>query len=209
VGSSRAHDGDAAGPGDLARASEPVRLEDVDRLLRDSADLALAPTDDPASIRARRGDLTVVLAVLGYAREILSGDIALLHHCLTTMETAPRAAAVPVDLVRDLPRLLADPPDPDPATGPAPLARSPGDDELAQVVARADLLVSAHRHMAGTDLASPAAVGRTLGLLEAQLTTVAERQGAVTARLQEIRALVVRHYAARAGRGGTSLETPA
>jgi hypothetical protein len=211
VGSSGAHHSGAEGPGALARASHPIDLDDVDRLVRDSAEVVAAPSDDATTMRAWREDLTAVLTILAYAREILAGDITVLHHCLAATGGGGTPAGSD-DLIRDLPGLLATVPSPDVGSepgSPTVVVPPPGEDELAELVARGEILVSAHRHLAQTDLASPASVARALGLLEAQLTSVVERQGAVAARLQEIRVLVLRHHSKAAGRDGSSLDTPA
>ena len=54
--------------------------------------------------------------------------------------------------------------------------------------------MSAHQEMACTDLTAPEDVARVLGLLEAQLLAITERQDPVRIRLQEIRAAIVRQY---------------
>jgi hypothetical protein len=59
---------------------------------------------------------------------------------------------------------------------------------------RTDHLLAPHREMALLDLASPAARGRVLELIEEQLALLTERQAAVEARLQQIRSVVFRRY---------------
>ncbi len=55
-------------------------------------------------------------------------------------------------------------------------------------------MLAAHREMAGVNLSSPAAATRLQALLEDQLAILTERQAAVEARLQQIRALIIRRY---------------
>ena len=57
---------------------------------------------------------------------------------------------------------------------------------------RTDELLAAHREMAGVDLSSPFDVAGSLAVVEEQLTALTERQEAVEARLQQIRAAVIR-----------------
>ena len=59
---------------------------------------------------------------------------------------------------------------------------------------RTDHLLAAHREMARVDLASSAARIRVLELVEEQLAMLTERQAAVEARLQQIRAVIFRRY---------------
>ena len=59
---------------------------------------------------------------------------------------------------------------------------------------RTDQLLSAHQEMAVVDLSSPFDVAGSLAVIEEQLTALTERQEAVEARLQQIRAAVIRRY---------------
>ena len=54
--------------------------------------------------------------------------------------------------------------------------------------------MSAHQEMAQLDLSAPEQVVRLLGLLEEQLSAVAERHDAVEIRLQQIRSAIIRQY---------------
>ena len=60
--------------------------------------------------------------------------------------------------------------------------------------ARTDHLLAAHREMARVDLSSTAATTRVRLLVEEQLAILTERQAAVEARLQQIRAVIIRRY---------------
>ena len=216
--SSRTH-GDGRGPGALAHGGGPIDVEDIDRVLRDSAGLGADTPHASAVLREWRADLSVALAALVYAREILTADIALVHRCLAMPGTPSSPAEGLDDLIAHLPRVLTSPSSRTvssvgeiPARGPAESedpGRSIEDEDIAQVVARSDRLVAAHRVLASTDLSVPAELAYALGVLEAQLTTLAEHQGAVAARLQEIRAVVLRQYAERSGPDGSPLEAPA
>ena len=215
MGSSRTHDGDVARPGALAHGDGQIDVEDIDRVLRDSVGLCADTADDIAALREWREDLSVARATLAYARDILAADVALLHHCLTVRSARRSSSHNLDDLIVELPSLLtsATPFRSDGGvTGPEPAESDrPGHGvvDIAAIVARSDHLISAHRDMAGTDLSSADALAHTLGELETELTTLAERQGAVATRLQEMRAVVLRQYAERSGPDGSSLDTPA
>ncbi len=211
MASSRTDGTEAAGAGALAHGGAPIDMGAIDRVLEDSAGLGGSTPGHgvPHPVREWREDLAVALAALAYAREILAADIAILHRCLAVV-SGEVGSDVLDDLVSDLSGLLTTPP----GSGSHGELAQPEDagagvPDIAQVVARSDVLVTAHRDMARTDLASPAALSRTLLAVETQLTAVAERQGAVVARLQELRAVVIRQYAERSRHHGSSLDTPA
>jgi hypothetical protein len=167
-------------PGD----DEPVLLEDIDRILQESAGVADAHGATP--VRAWRDALRRDLEALIYARSVLADDVAILRHRLAT--DAPSSKEV----VDDLPDVLAgrswgegwSAPD-EPGSG---VDLDPG------VFARADVLVAVHAEMATLDLTSPEDVRRVLADLEGQLGSLVTRQEAVETRLEEIRATIVRQY---------------
>ena len=59
---------------------------------------------------------------------------------------------------------------------------------------RTDHLLAAHQEMARVNLSSAAAAARVRELVEDQLAILTERQAAVEARLQQIRAVIIRRY---------------
>jgi len=170
--------------GGSAGDDEPVLLEDIDRILQESAGVADAHGATP--VRAWRDALRRDLEALIYARSVLADDVAILRHRLAT--DAPSSKEV----VDDLPDVLAgrswgagwSEPD-EPGSG---VDLDPG------VFARADVLVAVHAEMATLDLTSPEDVRRVLADLEGQLGSLVTRQEAVETRLEEIRATIVRQY---------------
>jgi hypothetical protein len=170
--------------GEVPDEERPLELEDVDAALRESAGVAAA--SGAAPIRAWREDLIGILETLVYARGVLTDDMGILRHRLAT--DAPSSKEV----VDDLPGTLAarswgegwSAPD-DPSNG---AALDTG------VFARSDALLAAHAEMASVDLTSAEDARRVLGALEEQVAALTLRQHAVEARLQEIRAAIVRQY---------------
>jgi hypothetical protein len=158
-------------------------LIDIDRLLDGSADVDHL---DHEALRTWRGDLTLVMESLTYARAILVADVAILRHS---------SAAVIADgqsVVDDLPEVLESDPRGDQAPGSGD---EEGDVELGEdLFSRTDELLSAHQEMAAVDLSSPFDVAGSLAVIEEQLAALTERQDAVEARLQQIRAAVIRRY---------------
>ncbi len=162
----------------------PILLVDIDRLLEGSADVEHL---DHEALRTWRSDLTLVLESLTYALDILAADVAILRHA--------SAAEVPdgQSVVDDLPEVLLDP-DPQGGRSSEP-GDEQGDPELSEdLFRRTDQLLSAHQEMAVVDLSSPFDVAGSLAVIEEQLTALAERQEAVEARLQQIRAAIIRRY---------------
>ena len=156
-----------------------LRLDDVDRLLLESA---RASRSGSAPVRAWRDDLAEALAVLGYAESVLTGDAALLRHCLTTgpldhkevldrMARALSGGASPMGTVVEMP-----------------------DDET--VFARAEALLAVHERMASADLTRREGMRRLLGDIESQLQEITARRLQLEARLDSIRAAVIREYRA-------------
>ena len=191
-------EGDAGTTGSLAGGPHPLLLDDVDRLVARACAVDHAPL---AALRALRDDLTVALAALTAAGDILAADVAVLRHCLAALhEQAGRRP----DLVEQLPALLAARP-----WGPgwaAPPRPGQPEDPSAELLVRCTPLMSVHERMAGTDLTSASDVARTLGLIEEQLVTLTDRRAAVEVRLAEVRRAVVRAWALGVSR---SLDTPA
>jgi hypothetical protein len=165
-----------------ARRDRPILLADIDQLLEESADVEHL---DHEALRSWRGDLTVVLESLTYARAILAGDVAILRRT-GGADTAGRAVEA------DLPRLLA--------SGPGVGQCSEPDEETADteigedLFSRTDGLLEAHQEMAEVDLSSAFDVAGSLAVVEQQLDALTERQEAVEARLQQIRAAIIRRY---------------
>jgi hypothetical protein len=177
-------DGGHHGGAESLDDDRPVHLDEIDRTLRESADVARA--DRAAPIRAWRDSLRRFLEVLIYARSVLSDDVGILRHRLAT--DAPSSK----EILDDLPAVLA--------------ARSWGEgwsgpDEPPDAAAldldvfpRADVLLAVHAEMASIDLTSSQDARRVLALLEEQVAALVTRQHAVEARLQEIRTVIVRQY---------------
>jgi hypothetical protein len=162
----------------------PILLEEVDAALNESAD-ATDARGSP-SIRDWRDRLTRVLETLTYARGVLTDDVSILRHRLATATPSSK------EMVDDLPGALT--------------ARSWGEGWSASdaasdaaeldpgIFVRSDELLAVHAEMASVDLTSVEDVKRVLGVLEEQVAALTTRQEAVEARLQEIRAAIVRQY---------------
>jgi hypothetical protein len=187
VPSAHVHDGDeSVRGGGLLTQERPIRLSDIDRVLEESAGIERAGDDAP--VRAWRDELSFVLEALAYAQTVLGADVGILRRCLTT------GAAEQQRLVQDLPRAMASLPWGDGWSAPPGMdAASPMTVE-GDVFTRSDLLMSAHQQMAYTDLSSRPDVTRVLRSVLVQLTNLAQRQDAVDARLQQVRAAIVRQY---------------
>ena len=156
----------------------PLLLSHVDYLLLESARAARTGSDAP--VRAWREELTEALAVLTYAETVLSGDAALLRHCLATGPFDHK------QVLDGLARAVAG----DDVPGAA-VASGLTDDAL---FARADRLLSVHEQMAFLDLNRRHGVARLLDDIESELGEVAARRFQVEARLANIRAAVIRDY---------------
>jgi hypothetical protein len=176
-------DDDAAGP---ALRDRPIDLVDIGLLLGASTHVERPG----APVRAWRDDLTLIREALDYARSILAADVAILARA-----GAPQPKERPA-VVDDLPNVLAD--------SPHEGLWSEPDDEGSDLefdeglFIRTDHLLALHGGMAGVDLSSPAATGRIRAQMEEQLGLLTERQAAVEARLQQIRAVIIRAYQAAA-----------
>ncbi|MFZ0251015.1 MAG: hypothetical protein WAL61_13795 [Acidimicrobiales bacterium] len=170
--------------GGRAVRDRPIDLVDIGLLLG-----ASAHAERPgAPVRAWRDDLTLIRNALSYARSILAADVAILSRA-----GAPQSKERPA-VVDELPNILAG--------GPSAEEWSQPDDEGGDLefdeglFVRADHLLALHGAMAGVDLSSPAATGRIREQMEEQLDLLTERQAAVEARLQQIRAAIIRAYQA-------------
>jgi hypothetical protein len=170
--------------GELSLHIQPIDLVDIGRVLGESAK-AERLGDIP--VRAWRDDLTVIRDSLSYARAVLAADVAILTESgpSATTETQQR-------VVDDLPGTLAAV-DPDPEW-PDQDVLGPDPDIDEGLFVRTDHLLATHREMARVDLTSPAAKARLVELVEQQLAMLTERQAAVEARLQQIRAVIFRRY---------------
>ena len=196
------HQGDAGAPGGLAGGDGLLFPADIDRLLARSD----APVPEtPEDLRARRDDLTLVLAALVVAGEILSADVAVLRRCSAGAAGAGSGGRHdPPDLVEALPGLLAARP-----WGQgwsAPPHPRPGEDEDPEILVRSGPLWSSHHVMASLDLASGTQVAAALARIEDQLVALCAWRSAVEVRLAAARAAIIGEWSARIDR---SLETPA
>jgi hypothetical protein len=176
-------DDDAGGP---ARRDRPIDLVDIALVLGTSVHVERPG----APVRAWRDDLTLIREALGYARSVLAADVAILSRA-----GSPQPKDRPA-VVDDLPNVLAGNPH-------QTQWSEPGEDgeELefdAGLFVRADHLLALHGQMAAVDLSSPVATGRVREQMEEQLAMLTERQATVEARLQQIRAVIIRAYQAAA-----------
>jgi len=154
----------------------PLHLADVDDVLLESARAARTPT---APVRAWRDDLTEALGVLSYAETVLTGDAALLRHCLATG---------PLDHKEVLDRLARAVSS---GEGPAAVVDLGGDEA---VFARAAGLLVLHERMATVSLTRAESMRRLLEDIESQLREISARRLQLEARLDAIRAAVIREY---------------
>jgi len=188
------HEGDAGAPDSLAASDRPLRPEDVDRLL----ERAGAEPSSPAARRALRDDLTLAVAALDAAMEILAADVALLRHRLGA---SPHTGTE--EDVEHLPDVLTAR-----TWGPgwsAPGLPRGGEEPDPAILTRAAPLMTAHQVLA-TGLVSPSEVVRALERVETQLVALARRRTAAEARLAEVRAAIVAEWSTRVTR---TLDTPA
>ena len=172
------------GAGGRSGPERPILLSDIDQVLEASSDVDQAPTTAP--IRAWRDELTVAVGSLAYARDVLAGDVAILRHCLAS------AGYDRDSVVSGLPSLLAAHP-----WGSGWSAAHAGPDLAVidgEFFVRSDELMTAHREMALLDLSAPQEVARVLRHAEEQLTAITERHAAAEARLQQLRAAIIRQY---------------
>ena len=178
-----AHDDRGEDVADFSRLDRPLNLVDIGRALGGSAHVQRLG-DVP--IRAWRDDLTLIRDSLSYARTVLAADLSILT------QTASPETSEWQDVINGLPGVL---------TGGLredewPDRNDGGDDPEIDVdlFLRTDHLLAAHREMARVDLSSAVATAGVRALLEEQLGLLTERQAAVEARLQQIRAVIIRRY---------------
>jgi hypothetical protein len=168
---------------DLSQLDRPINLVDICRALGGSA---LVQRLDDVSIRAWRDDLTLIRDSLSYARAILAADLAILTQ--TTSPETPQWQGVVDELSGVLATNWGEDEWPDPND-------QAGDPEIdVDLFLRTDHLLAAHREMARVDLSSAVATAGVRALIEDQLALLTERQAAVEARLQQIRAVIIRRY---------------
>jgi hypothetical protein len=180
---------DGEGEAELSPGDRPIDLIDIARALGESSNIERL---GDAAIRAWRDDLTLIRDSLSYARTILAADAAILSH------SSSEGATGGGNVVDELPGRLS--------SGPSEEQWSADDlgdlgdlDDLEvafdeNLFARTDQLLRAHREMARVDLSSAAATAGALALVEEQLAILTERHAAVDARLQQIRAVIIRRY---------------
>lgn len=172
----------------LVRGEGPIFLADIDQVLEESKCVGHASA---TAVRTWREDLTVARECLAYTRSVLTSDVGILRRCLADAGSGPEA------LLADLPAAMTSG---EGGEGGSEGAGSDGSASdlsstmLHQVSARSDALMSVHDEMARTDLASPEEVSRLLDAVHDQLNGLEQRQVAVAARLQQIRAAIVRLY---------------
>ena len=189
-GHADAADGDAHDGADLSLRNHPITLADIDHLLEVSADVERRGQGAP--IRVWRDDLTLVLEALSYARAILSADLVILRQAgATGGEQAKR-------LLDDVPVVPGAGPEAGqsshPTGGPTEPEPEPEPELSEDLFSRADQLLAAHQEMAEVDLTSAFDVAGSLAVIEEELAALTECQHQVEARLQEIRAAVIRQY---------------
>ena len=176
--------GDGTNLGTARATARPLRLPDVDRMLKDSARIEHAGPAGP--IRTWRNELTLALESLNYAETVLGGDVGILLHSLANRGSDTQS------LVQDLPRAMAAGGDGWSVPNGTDLASSMQEDW--DLFTRSDLLMSAHQQMAYTDLRSRTVVQRVLRSILEQLANLALRREAVEVRLQQIRAAIIQQY---------------
>ncbi len=177
---------DGEGAADLSRGDRPIDLIDIARALGESSNIERL---GGAAIRAWRDDLTLIQESLSYALTILAADVAILSQPRSEETTPGR------DALDEPPSRLSSNP-----AGDQWSAEDLEDLEDLEVAfdeglfARTDQLLRVHREMARVDLSSAAATAGALALVEEQLAILTERHAAVDARLQQIRAVIIRRY---------------
>ena len=177
---------DSEGAAEPSLQDRPIDLIDIARALGESSNIERL---GGAAIRAWRDQLTLILDSLSYARTILAADVAILTQTRSEGTTADR------DAVDELPNRLSS--SPSERQWSAEDLEDLEDLEVAfdeGLFARTDQLLRAHREMARVDLSSAAATAGALALVEEQLAILTERHAAVEARLQQIRAVIIRRY---------------
>lgn len=190
-------DGQAGGgsEADLSLRDRPIDLIDIARVLGQSASIERL---DGVAVRDLRDRLTLIRDSLSYATTVLAADVATLSDA--GAKGTPAAPGVAdQDLHGVFPSWDEDQPPPAAVDHFDDFDDFDDLDDLdlgidEGLFSRSDQLLAVHREMAGVDLSSAAAVARTLGLVEEQLAILTEREAAVEARLQQIRAVIIRRY---------------
>jgi hypothetical protein len=177
-----AQDDEGQGVADLSQLDRPINLVDIGRALGESAQVERLG-DIP--IRAWRDDLTLIRDSLSYARAVLAADLAIL-----AQTTSPKRSQLQ-EVVDDLPGLLTK--GQEEAEWPGPNGGDEPDIDV-DLFLRTDHLLAVHREMARVDLSSSVATAAVRARIEDQLALLNERQAAVEARLQQIRAVIIRRY---------------
>jgi hypothetical protein len=188
-------DNAGGGAGGPSLRGRPIDLIDIARVLGQSATIERL---DGTAVRTLRDDLTLIRDSLSYATAILAADVVTLSGADTLEGSAEPG------------RLAEDPSKPFPsrrgaASPSAEIHALDGFDVLDALddldlgideglFVRTDHLLGAHRQMAQVDLSSTPAIFQARTLLEEQLAILTERQAAVEARLQQIRAVIIRRY---------------
>lgn len=195
VPTAHAHPGDGVGgvePPGLALLDRPLDLVDIGRVLGASANVERL--GEGAPIRHWRDDLTLIREALSYARSVLLADLAILAPPGASEATGGR------DVVGELPALLATGDQGWPEAGTAPIDLESDELDFDEgLFVRTDHLLAPHREMAQVDLTSAVAANRVRAHIEEQLAMLTDRQAAVEARLQQIRAAIFRRYRDAAG----------
>ena len=172
---------------ELSLRDRPINLVDIARVLGASANVGRL---GDARIRAWRDDLILIRESLGYALAVLAADVAILSQSSSPERTEPER------VVDALPGVLAGSPPGDQWSEASDEADDLEFDEGLFI--RTDHLLTVHLEMARVDLSSPLAVARVRALVEEQLALLTEREAAVEARLQQVRAVIIRRYRERA-----------
>jgi hypothetical protein len=187
---SHAHRDEGDDPAEPPLRDRPIDLVDIGQALGTSANLERL---GDGALRAWRDDLTSIRESLTYARTVLAGDVAILSQSGSLGGTEPETVA------DEISRMLG-------AGAEEPQRPEPDEEEIFDrsfddnlvfdegLFLRADHLLAAHQEMARVNLSSAGAVARVRELVEGQLAILSEREAAVEARLQQIRAVIIRRY---------------
>lgn len=173
----------------------PLTLADIDHLLEVSEEVDRPGSDDV--IRLWRDDLTLALEALSYARAILAADVAVLRRAgarATASGDVALGGGSPADLPADLPGVPAPTSEGHPVPVPRPSGEFVEPEIDPDLFVRTDQLLRAHDEMAEVDLTSPFDIAGSLAVIVEDLEALAARQDRVEARLQEIRAAIIRRY---------------
>jgi hypothetical protein len=192
--------GGGHGEAELSLRDRPIDLVDIGRVLGASAHVERL--GEAAPIRAWRDDLTLIEEALSYARAVLTADVAILAKAGSPSPTESESimdelSSVLAASLREERWVEPDGEGEDLGTPDDPGLDDLGLDDLGldeSLFIRTDHLLAAHQEMARVNLSSPAAAARVRERVEEQLAILTERQAAVEARLQQIRAVIIRRY---------------